>query len=315
MSRVNGHTLWYEGGGEKIETKQLKTFLAVYSSGSFTRAAKILDTSQPAVSEQIKGLEKELRCRLFDRMGRSIQPTSKASILYPRACSVIEAMEAMADEISLEDTPVGGELIIGASTIPGAYIIPRFASLFQKRYPQVSFEVRIADSGDIIQMLTEHKLLLGIVGAQSHSPRLSFNTIVEDDLVLVSSGNNRLKKSVPVSELLKMPFLLREEGSGTRKSTEEAVIRIGIAVSELNVVAVFGSNAAIKEAIKEGLGVSILSRISVRDELECGSLRELGIEGLNIQRLFYAVTLKGRSLPRHYSVFLHELLGVNEQVY
>ncbi len=304
-----------KNGGRKIETKQLKTFLAVFSSGSFTKAAKILDTSQPAVSEQIKGLEKELGCRLFDRMGRSIQPTAKARILYPRACSVIEAMEGMAEEISREDATVSGELLIGASTIPGAYILPRFASLFQKKYPQVSFEVRIADSGDIIQMLTEHKLLLAIVGAKSHSPRLSFNTIVEDELVLVGSGRDRLPKSVSVNELLKIPFLLREEGSGTRRSIEEAVIRNGIAVSELKSVAVFGSNAAIKEAIKEGLGVSILSRISVRDELKCGSLREVAVEGLSMQRLFYAVTLKGRSLPRHYSVFLQKLLSMNKQAY
>ncbi len=305
--------IWWCGlieEGGKIDTKQLKSFLAVYASGSFTKAAKMLNTSQPAVSEQIKSLENNLNCRLFDRMGRSIKPTLKADILYPGARSVIDNLERIKEEISSEDQCVRGELIIGASTIPGAYLLPHFASRFQKQHQSVSFEIRIADSLTIIHLLTEHKILLGVVGAKQPSSRLNFKTIGDDELILVSSTEKIMEKSVDLKDLLRMPFLLREEGSGTRKAIEECGIKNGFTVAELNTVAVLGSNAAIKEAVKEDLGVSIVSRISVRDELVSGRLQETAIEGVRMRRSFYSVTLKGRSLPNLYFIFLKKLLSM-----
>ncbi len=295
-----------------IETRQLKIFVTVYKSGSFTKAAELLSTSQPAVSEQIKTLEKRLGCRLFDRLGRTIKPTRKAEILYPKAQAILEDIKNVEEELLQEDQNVSGELTVGASTIPGAYILPHIATDFKARHPEISFEIRIADSGEVIDAVLNHDLLIGIVGAKITSNNLNFHSFVEDELVLAAAGGKKISNKISLQELVELPFLLRENGSGTRKSMEEFGFKNGLEIGQLNTVAVLGSNAAIKEAIKEDLGVSILSRISIRDELDCGKLKEIQIEGMTLKRSFYVVTLKKRSLPNPYTVFLETLLAVRE---
>lgn len=297
-----------------IETKQLKTFIAVYKTGSFTKAAELLATSQPAISEHIKNLEKNLGCKLFDRLGRSIRPTRKAEVLYPKALGIIEDINRLEDELASEDLNVSGELVIGASGIPGVYILPRLATLFKAKHPEISYEIRIADSGEIIDSVLHHDLLIGIVGTKTPSKNLKFSPFVEDELVLAVSASRKIDSEIPITDLFKLPFLLREKGSGTRKSVEESGLRHDIEMGQLNAVAVLGSNAAIKEAIKENLGVSILSRISISDELENGKIKEIAVKGLAMKRTFYAVTMKGRTLPNHYSVFLKSLLQIEKRV-
>lgn len=296
--------------GSKIETRQLKIFVTVYKCGSFTKAAEVLSTSQPVISEHIRTLEKRLGCRLFDRLGRSIKPTRKAEILYPKALSILEDIKNVEEELFLEDQNISGELIVGASTIPGAYILPHIATDFKVRHPEISFEIRIADSGEVIDSVLNHDLLIGVVGAKVASNALNFYPFVEDELVLAAAVDRKISSKISLQKFLKLPFLLRENGSGTRKSMEEFGLRNGLEIGQLNTVAVFGSNAAIKEAIKENFGVSILSRISIRDELECGKLKEVVIKGVTMKRSFYVTTHKKCSLPNHYNVFFKKLLQV-----
>ncbi len=284
----------------------------MYKSGSFTKAAELLSTSQPAVSEQIKTLEKRLGCRLFDRLGRTIKPTRKAEILYPKALAILEDIRNVEEELLQEDQNVSGELTVGASTIPGAYILPHIATDFKVLHPEISFEIRIADSGEVIDAVLNHDLLIGIVGTKITSKNLNFYPFVEDELVLATAGERVIDRRISLQQLVELPFLLRENGSGTRKSMEEFGFKNGLAIDQLNTVAVLGSNAAIKEAIKENLGVSILSRISIRDELGCGKLKEIQIQGMTLKRSFYVTTLKKRSLPNHYTVFLETLLKTRE---
>ncbi|MBU0481196.1 MAG: LysR family transcriptional regulator [Proteobacteria bacterium] len=293
-----------------METRQLKTFIAVYKTGSFTKASELLATSQPAISEHIKNLEKNLGCKLFDRLGRSIRPTRKADVLYPKALVIIDDLNRLENELAAEDLCVSGELVIGASSIPGAYLLPRLATVFKTKHPEISFEIRIADSGEIIDSVLNHDLLIGIVGTRTPSKNLKFAPFVDDELVLAVSAGRKIDSEIPIADLFKLPFLLREKGSGTRKSVEEAGLRNKIEMGRLNTVAVLGSNAAIKEAIKEDLGVSILSRISICDELESGRIKEVAVKGLAMKRTFYAVTLQERTLPNHYSVFLRSLLQI-----
>ncbi len=214
--------------------------------------------------------------------------------------------------MALEDQCVSGELILGASTIPGAYILPHLATVFKKEHPEISFEIRIADSGEIIDSVLNHDLLIGIVGSKIASQNLKFSPFVEDELVLAAAAGRKISNNISIKTLLKLPFLLRENGSGTRKSMEEFGTKIGFETGQLNTVAVLGSNAAIKEAIKANLGVSILSRVSISDELENGKIKEIKVTGLTMKRMFYAVTLKKRSLPNRYSVFQERLLDMKK---
>jgi DNA-binding transcriptional LysR family regulator len=291
-----------------IETRHLKIFTAVYKNRSFTKAAEILHTSQPTVSEHIRNLELRLDCKLFDRLGRSIMPTREAEILYPRALAILEDLKKLEDELAMAGQTVAGELIIGASTIPGAYILPAIASSFKSRYPGISFEIRIDDSAKVVEAIQSNDLFFGIVGAKIPARKIKYEPFAEDELILVCSGNNALPATIPPERLLELPFIFRENGSGTRKNIEEFMSQKNIAIDKLNIVAVLGSSTAVKEAVKTDLGVSILSRYALQDELLSGSLREVTIHDMTMSRTLYIATATKRTLPHHYQVFLNSIL-------
>lgn len=292
----------------KIETRQLEIFAAVYRCGSFTKAAEHFSTSQPTISEQIKALEERLGCRLFDRLGRTIKATGKAETLYPKALAIIDEIAMLEAEMAAEERNISGELIIGASSIPGNYILPQVVKKFKRDNSGVFFEVRIADSAAITGAVLSHDLLVGVVGAKNSTKKLKFTPLLKDEMVVAASPNRQLDREIEVSNLLKLPFILREKGSGTRKSILEFLGKNSLGEEQLNTVAVLGSNAAIKEALKADLGVSILSRLSISEELASGKLKEVQIKGHAIARTFYLVTLKNLTLPARYKVFVNTLL-------
>ena len=287
-----------------IETRHLRIFVAVYQSRSFTKAAEQLHTSQPTISEHIRNLELRLNCLLFDRLGRSIMPTREAELLFPRAQAILEDLEQLENDLAMAGQSVAGELIIGASTIPGAYILPGLASAFKTRYPAISFEIRIKDSARIVDSLLANELLIGIVGAKTAARKVKYTPFVADELILVCSGSNPLPPKIAPEYLLELPLIFRESGSGTRKNVETFLASKDIGLDELNIVAVLGSSTAVKEAVKADLGVSILSRHAVQDELAAGTLRQTTIHGLTMSRTLYIATATKRSLPHHYQVFI-----------
>ena len=295
-----------------IETRHLKIFVAVYRTRSFTKAAEELYTSQPTVSEHIQNLEARLECKLFDRLGRSILPTAEAEILYPKAVAILEDLKQLEDEIFASRTTVSGELIIGASTIPGTYILPQIAASFKEQYPGISFEIRINDSENTAEAVASSKLLLGVVGARIPGLKLDYQPLREDELILAAARDSSLADSISFDELAKVPFIIRERGSGTRKSIEAFLAHHKISLSHLNICATLGSSAAVKEAIKANLGVSIISRHAISDDLESKTIREINIKGLPSKRNFYVITSPRRSLPNHYAVFLKKLLSQTE---
>lgn len=268
----------------------------------------MLHTSQPTVSEHIHNLETRLDCKLFDRLGRSIMPTREAEILYPRALAILEDLRKLEDELATTNKGVAGELIIGASTIPGDYIIPGLAASFKARYPAVSFEIRIGDSGKIINSIINNELLIGIVGAKMPSKKISYQPFLEDELILVAAENRNLPDTINPEDLAELPFLMREEGSGTRKNIETFLARKELDIDHLNICATLGSSTAIKESVKADLGVSILSRHAMQEELQAGMVREIKIRGLTMKRSLYIITAPKRTLPNQYRLFLSRLM-------
>ncbi|NOY64343.1 MAG: LysR family transcriptional regulator [Nitrospirae bacterium] len=296
-----------------MDLHHLRIFTEVYKQKSFSKAAEILLLSQPTVSEHIKTLEDELSCKLFDRLGRTIVSTRIADILYPRALNILEEVEKLRTEIVSIQGNIAGHIRIGASTIPGTYILPTLATEFQSRYRDISFEILIEDSKKITDMVLNHELIMGIVGAVMEPERLNYTPFVEDELVLASTGDIINKNTITVEELLRIPFVIREEGSGTRKTIEEHLLKKNTSINNLNIVAILGSTDSVKQAIKSSLGASILSRISIREELERGVLKETKIKGLEIKRDFSIITHKKRTLPPHYQAlfeFITERSGV-----
>lgn len=235
-------------------------------------------------------------------------PTPQAEVLYPKAVAILEELKKVEEEVNSTKEIISGELLIGASTIPGAYVLPKIAAEFKEKYPGVSFEIRIADSQATINQIVEHKLLMGVVGAKTSSKKVEYQPFIGDKLILVSSTDRDVSKTISASELVKLPFLIREDGSGTRKNLESFLAQMDIRSNQLNIAAILGSNAAIKEAVKAGLGISMISQYAVEEELNAGVLKEVKVNGLTFERSFYIVTALRRTLPNHYKVFLNKLL-------
>ena len=290
-----------------MDIHHLKIFVSVYKNKSFTKASEKLHISQPTISEHIKNLEKFLDCKLFDRLGRSIMPTAEADVLYPKALQIIDDLDQIQEDISAARTGVKGKLIIGASTIPGAYILPRIAYTFKKQYPDVAFEILIEDSGKITNMVLQHDLFFGIVGAKMISDKLDYEPLIEDELVLVATPELLPQKTITLDKLRSIPFLQREIGSGTRQTFENFLKKNTITTNSFNIVATLGSISAVKQAVKENLGASVISRVAVQEELDNSILHEIPIINMKMKRKFYLVLQKKRTLPTQYAAFCEHM--------
>ena len=286
-----------------MDLHHLKIFLSVFRHRSFSKASRELSLTQPTISDHIQNLEKELKCRLFDRLGRTILPTKEAEVLNLYAAEVLEKAEALKEAIGDIKKELAGKLIIGASNIPGNYLLPPLMASFHKKFPSVSFQISISGSRGIIERVSQSDLLMGMVGAQIRNSQLNYLPLLEDDLITVSSPSLVPAAQMGIEDLLRYPIVLREEGSGTLRETERILEEKGLSFDAFRVAGSFGSIEAVKQAVKAGLGISILSRMSVTEDVQTGALKEVKIKGVQMKRKFFLVTHKKRTLPLTYRVF------------
>lgn len=296
-----------------MDIHHLHIFTAVYRDKSFTKAARRIHISQPTVSEHIKNLENELSCRLFDRIGKTIEPTSSAKKLFPKAIAILEEVSQLKAELLGGDTAVQGEITFGASTIPSTYILPQLIKRFRDEYPDIFFQVQTEDSHSINRLIIDNELFFGIVGAKTEQHSLHYHPFFKDELCLVAAPSLTKRKSLKPSDLNGLPFLQREQGSGTRKAMEENFGRMGFALQREQIVAEFGSTASIKEAAKCGLGVTVVSRLAVLEEIKNKSLQVLSLQKEKMERYFYLVHHKNRTLPGPYLKFCQFLKETQAQ--
>lgn len=286
-----------------MDIHHLRIFTSVYQHRSFSKASGHLNISQPTISEHVKNLEQELGCALFDRLGRSIIPTREAELIFAKSLKLIEDLDAIKEIIQKGRADIKGTLKIGASTIPGNYILPVLAASFKKLHPDISFEISIADTRKVTDSILQHEILLGIVGASMEPRALSYASIFNDELVFSGSEKFLGKNNSEVDDIYSLPFLIREEGSGTRKTMEDWLKKMRIDLRKLNIVAVLGSTDSVKQALKAGLGTSIISRRAIEEELSSGRLVEKKL-GPEMNRSFFLAHHKKRSLPAHYQAFI-----------
>lgn len=263
--------------------------------------------TQPTVSDHIISLETELGCRLFDRLGRTIAPTKEAESLYAHAMEIVERVDMIGDMITLGKREPSGELLVGAGTIAGSYVLPHLMASFKSKYPDIVFQISTGNSKEIIGRIMSHELLLGIVGTIIADEKLSYTQIAEDELVVISPPNYFKKNTLTLEELVEMPFIMREEGSGTRIEIERILMTHGIDIDSLKIIGVFGTTIGVKEAVKSGMGLSIISRLAVRDLLKCKRLKEIKIPDVQMKRSLYFVTHNKRSLPSTFSLFIEHI--------
>jgi DNA-binding transcriptional LysR family regulator len=292
-----------------MDIHQLRVFASVFRNKSFSKASEELHLTQPTVSNHIKALEDEFGTKLFDRLGRTIIPTKEAEVLYSHSLEIIERAKTLKEAVGEMKKDLTGKLVIGASTIPGVYLMPRMMTGFQKKFPAISFQILISDSRGIAESVLKHELLIGIVGAKLENDQARYVPFVEDELIAVSSPSFTNNDMIPLKELLMLPIVLREEGSGTRRETERFLESKGLSLGSMHISGIFGSTDAVKQAVKAGLGVSILSRFSVADELKYKVLKEIKLTDIQMKRRFYIVTHKKRTLPRLYETFMKHIMA------
>jgi DNA-binding transcriptional LysR family regulator len=276
---------------------QLNIFCKIVELKGFSKAANAVHLSQPTVSSHIKDLENHFECRLIDRLGKKAVPTKAGELLYRYAHKLISLRDEAESAMAEFHGNVKGRLVIGGSTIPGEYILPKHIGAFTADYPRVSISLEIGDTDKIIQNVLSGFLELGIVGAETSDKSIYQEKLIEDEMKLIVTSDHKWagKKSISPDLLFREPFILRESGSGTLKSIKLSFIKKGISVEDLSIIAEMGSTEAVIQGIKSKVGVSILSTIAVAEELKAGTLKALTVSKLNLKRRFYLITHKHRS--------------------
>jgi DNA-binding transcriptional LysR family regulator len=296
-----------------MEIRKLDAFCKVVELKSFTRAAEAMFLSQPTISEHIRSLEEELGQKLVDRLGRAAEVTPAGQILYGYARKIMQTRLEAIQAIEQYSGKLVGRIVLGCSTIPGTYILPELIGEFREQYPSIKATLSIGSSRIISQQVLEGELEFGVVGARWNNSGLSWNEIFSDELTLAVNPAHpwASKKSVSLQNVIQELFIFREPESGTRKVFSSILEENSLKESDLREVAEIGSTAAIKEAIKAGIGVSVLSKRAVKDEVDCGRVVTVNIHGVNMYRPFYLVQRKNRELSPVASVFL-EYLNLQE---
>ena len=277
--------------------RELEIFCKVVELESFSRAAEAVYLVQASVSERIASLEKKIGTRLLDRLGRKVIPTAAGELLHKHATLLLEMKETAQLEIESFLGLQQGEISMGGSTIPGEYILPDLIGRFNKKYPHLAVKLTIADSSEIENRILAGKLEIGVIGSKSLNTNLLCQQLWKDELVLAVPIRHpwARRKAISLQELRKTPFILREEGSGTLKILEDYLRESGEdGTNALQASARFGSSTAVKEGIKSGLGLSILSARAIDTEVKAGILKALKVKGLSMSRNFFLIRNKLR---------------------
>lgn len=266
----------------------IRVFLTVVDKKSFSKAAKALFLTQPAVSFQIQMLEEYYSTRLFDRINRHISLTESGKLLLDYANKMTDLQSELEREMQELTGTVKGRLLIGASTTVGEYLVPQLLGVFKKKYPEVDLVLEIGNTEDIENKIHETSLDIGLVEGPVTGKDIEKEFFIEDHLCLITSMNHpwASEEQVSIFELDKYPFISREKGSGTRKVIEEALKKAGFPASGLNVSMELGSTNAIKAAVANDLGISIISKWAARERAKLGKIAKLDLKEVEFERPF-----------------------------
>ena len=291
-----------------MDFKQIEAFVYVIRHKSFSRAADAIYLTQPTVSAHISSLEKELGTRLVDRSGKNIELTETGKLFYEHAVNLINIRDNAVFSLSSYNNTIKGKIEIAASTVPSQIILPKHMKNFTAKYKDISFSITQMDSAEVAAAVLEKKYEIGIVGTKYQNAKLCCHKIADDKLVLITPNSKKYaainSEKVPFSTIAKEKFIIRETGSGTRREFERIIKESGIPKSAINIIGQMNSIEAIKQSVSMGLGVSIMSKLSVQDYVSCGLLKAFDIEGLDLSRAFYLIYMSNRPLSPLSNLFL-----------
>ena len=297
-----------------MDLRLFEVFCRVYRERSFSRAARELSLTQPTVSAHIKELEDELGTPLFNRLGREIEPTEAGKFLYEHAKSLLSLKRTLVEKMAVFLKRVEGVLTVGASSVPGEYLLPALMTGFHRQHPGVRARLRITDTAETIDDLRQGEIELGVVGGVQADDDLQFEPLTGDTLVLIVPPTPEWKnrKQVTLRELRGLPLLIREAGSGNRTDLERALKPRKLSLEDFDVAAELGSMGAVKHAVREGHGVSFVSELAIGFERQAGDLQVVRVPDLGvIRRTYHSVVSRRRGLSPVTHAFREYLRGAS----
>lgn len=279
---------------DNMDLRQIETFIAIVDTGSFSAAAYSLSITQPTVSTHIKQLEDELGVQLINRTTKRLSITVEGHEFYRYAVSIGRMVRGIQETFSGEKRQM---CRIGASSVPSLYVLPDIIGRFHQHFPEIKMDIIQGDSESIVDQLLEGSIHMGIVGTTTGDEELVFEKILSDQLVIVTPNTQayRQLKSQQISadQLLKKPLIMREDGSGTGREAEHFISLLGLSRNELHQVAKVNDVEVLKRLVEKELGISIVSRLSVKREIDRGSLLSFELSSYQTTRHFYLAYRKG----------------------
>lgn len=297
-----------------MNLRQLKLFVALAETGSFSQAAARMTLTQSTVSQHVASMEGEVEARLIDRTGKGAVLTAAGRLFLRHARQVLaeqdNLLQAMAGFRGLQQA----ELLIGASNIPANYLIPDTLEVLADTHPGIILNMRVGDSRQMLDSLITAEIELAVIGSRLDVKAVDFISLASDILCLIVGKGHPWhgRRQIALDELTSVPIVLRETGSGSGDALHKALHAAGFDPAALKVAARLGSNEAVRQAVSSGFGCAFLSPLSIRQELRVGELWMIDVEGLTVQRRIWLATLKDRTRSPAAKVFcdlLHEASG------
>jgi DNA-binding transcriptional LysR family regulator len=287
-----------------MDTRQLAAFCAVVEKKSFSQAAERLGVTQPAVSLQIRALEKRLGVQLVDRSGRRVEPTEAGQRLYRNAQRVLAAEEQLLDEL-VEGERISGRLELGASTGPGGSVVPIVLAELARAHPDLSIALTVADTHRIVELVADRALELGVVGFARRHRSVVFEPLFRDEVVLACPPGHRFAgKTVSLEQLREETLILMQDGAGVREAIEDELREAGVRLRDFDVRLELGLQESVRTAVEAGFGVTFISRSAIEAALAAGTLSEARVKGLEPSRDIFLARATGRTLTRAAQAFL-----------
>lgn len=283
-----------------LNLDSLRVFLTVAEYGSFSEAGRQMHLTQPAVSQSIQGLEKQLGIQLFSRQGRAVQLTEAGQVLVSMARELLAAAQRVEQTMFSLHGEVVGEMSIGCSTASGKYLLPGLIARFRHEFPQARINVLVTSRDSVIHKLLAGEVAIGISSKMIEHDDLEYQDFYKDDVILIVPAEHRwaqYRKIYP-DDLLDEPIILREEVAGTREVLRDGLLKCDISPDMLNVAMVLGNAEAIGMAVEEGLGVAFISRLAATRGIALGRLVEVQVEGMELTRNLYMLRNHRQPLTR-----------------
>lgn len=294
-----------------MDTRQLAAFCAVVERRSFSQAAEQLGVTQPAVSLQIRSLEKRLGVQLLDRSGRRVEPTDAGRRLYRSALRLLAQEEQLLAELGEEvEGELTGRLELGASTGPGGTVIPVVLCEFQRRHPEVHVALTVSDTQRIVEQVARRELELGVVGAARRHRGVVFEPFFRDEVVLaVPHGHRFADRTIELEELKDEQLVLMQEGAGVRQVIDDHLRASGTRLRDLDVRLELGLQESARSAVLAGYGVTFISRSAIETDVKAGTIAVARVQGLDASREISLVRSAGRAETRVAQAFVEFARG------